>query len=92
LEFIDDAPNGVIYFTFGSVVSMASLPESVLRVFKEAIAQVPQKVLWKYEGEMADKPKNVMTRKWFPQRDILCTCRYVVIVTCVLCRLFIVVY
>ncbi|XP_060873616.1 UDP-glucosyltransferase 2-like isoform X1 [Metopolophium dirhodum] len=77
LEFIDDAPNGVIYFTFGTVVSMASLPENVLKVLKEAIAQVPQKVLWKYEGEMAEKPKNVMTRKWFPQRDILCTCRYV---------------
>ncbi|XP_060873936.1 UDP-glucosyltransferase 2-like [Metopolophium dirhodum] len=71
LEFIDDAPNGVIYFTFGTVVSMASLPENVLKVLKEAIAQVPQKVLWKYEGEMAEKPKNVMTRKWFPQRDIL---------------------
>ncbi|XP_016656348.1 UDP-glucuronosyltransferase 2B13 isoform X2 [Acyrthosiphon pisum] len=71
LEFIDDAPHGVIYFTFGSVVSMASLPENVLRSLREALAQVPQKVLWKYEGEMEDKPKNVMTRKWFPQRDIL---------------------
>ncbi|CAI6362626.1 unnamed protein product [Macrosiphum euphorbiae] len=71
LEFIDDAPNGVIYFTFGTVISMPSLPENVLKVLKEAISQVPQKVLWKYDGEMKDKPKNVMTRKWFPQRDIL---------------------
>ncbi|XP_016660305.1 UDP-glucuronosyltransferase 2B20 [Acyrthosiphon pisum] len=71
LEFIDNAPNGVIYLTFGSVVLMTSLPENILRALKEAIARVPQKVLWKYEGEMVDKPKNVMTRKWFPQRDIL---------------------
>ncbi|KAL4135966.1 hypothetical protein QTP88_007543 [Uroleucon formosanum] len=71
LEFIEDAPNGVIYFTYGSVVSMSSLPENILGAFRKALARVPQKVLWKYEGEMADKPKNVMTRKWFPQRDIL---------------------
>ncbi|XP_060878990.1 UDP-glucosyltransferase 2-like [Metopolophium dirhodum] len=55
LEFIDDAPQGVIYFTFGSVVSIASLPENVLSSLREALAQVPQKVLWKYEGEMEDK-------------------------------------
>ncbi|XP_060838323.1 UDP-glucosyltransferase 2-like isoform X2 [Rhopalosiphum padi] len=71
LEFIDDAPHGVIYFTFGSLVSMSSLPEKVLIAFRESFSQIPQKVLWKYEGDMKDKPKNVMTRKWFPQRDIL---------------------
>ncbi|XP_022163253.1 UDP-glucuronosyltransferase 2A3-like [Myzus persicae] len=71
LEFIEDAPHGVIYFTFGSVISMESLPENVQSALREVFAQVPQKVLWKYEGEMVDKPKNVMTRKWFPQRDIL---------------------
>ncbi|CAH1709462.1 unnamed protein product [Aphis gossypii] len=71
LEFIDDAPHGVIYFTLGSVVLMSSLPENVVSVFRECFSQIPQKVLWKYEGDMKDKPKNVMTRKWFPQRDIL---------------------
>lgn len=71
LDFIEDAPHGVIYFTFGSIVSMSSLPENVQSAFRNALARVPQKVLWKFEGEMADKPKNVMTRKWFPQRDLL---------------------
>lgn len=71
LEFIENSPHGVIYFTFGSVVSMSSFPETVQKAFVEALGRVPQRVLWKYEGEMKDKPKNVMTRKWFPQRDIL---------------------
>ncbi|XP_050432599.1 UDP-glycosyltransferase UGT5-like isoform X3 [Adelges cooleyi] len=71
LEFIENSPHGVIYFTFGSVVSMSTLPENLLNAFKEALAQVPQRVLWKYEGEMKNKPANVMTSKWFPQRDIL---------------------
>ncbi|XP_060865467.1 UDP-glucosyltransferase 2-like [Metopolophium dirhodum] len=71
LEFIDDAPHGVICFSFGSMVLMSSLPENIQSAFRKALARVPQKVLWKYEGEMKDKPKNVMTRKWIPQRDIL---------------------
>lgn len=72
MDFIENSPHGVIYFTFGSVVSMSTLPEHIHNAFIEALAQVPQRVLWKYEGEMKDKPKNVMTSKWFPQRDILC--------------------
>ncbi|XP_025419519.1 UDP-glucuronosyltransferase 2A3-like, partial [Sipha flava] len=71
LEFIEGSPHGVIYFTFGSVVLMSSLPEHVQNAFKEVLAQVPQRVLWKYEGEMKDKPDNVMTNNWFPQRDVL---------------------
>lgn len=71
LEFIENSPHGVILFTFGSTVKMASIPNNILQALKKAIAQLPQRVLLKYEGEMKNKPKNVMTRKWFPQRDIL---------------------
>lgn len=52
---------------------MSSLPEHIEKAFKEALAKVPQGVMWKYEGEMEDKPKNVITKPWFPQLDILCT-------------------
>lgn len=51
---------------------MSTLPDDIQKVFKEALSQIPQRVLWKYEGEMEDIPKNVMIKKWFPQRDILC--------------------
>ncbi|KAF0755321.1 UDP-glucuronosyltransferase 2B17-like, partial [Aphis craccivora] len=71
LEFIERSPHGVIYFTFGSVISMSTLPDNIQNAFKEAFAQIPQRILWKYEGEMKDKPNNVMTSKWFPQRDLL---------------------
>ncbi|CAI6351195.1 unnamed protein product [Macrosiphum euphorbiae] len=71
LDFIEDSPQGVIFFTFGSTIKVSSLPGHIEKSFKEAFADIPQRVLWKYEGEMKDKPKNVMTRKWFPQRDIL---------------------
>lgn len=71
LEFINESSHGVIYFTFGSVVKMSTMPNYIQKSFKEALAQVPQRVLWKYEGEMEDVPPNVMIKKWFPQRDIL---------------------
>lgn len=50
---------------------MSTLPDYIQGAFKEALARVPQRVLWKYEGEMENVPKNVMIKKWFPQRDIL---------------------
>lgn len=71
LEFIENSPNGVILFTFGSTIKVSSIPEDILDIFKNALARVPQRILWKYEGEMKNKPKNVMTAKWLPQRDIL---------------------
>ncbi|KAE9530950.1 hypothetical protein AGLY_011412 [Aphis glycines] len=70
LNFIEDSHHGVIYFTFGSIIQSYTLPEQIINSFKEAFSNVPQKVLWKFEGEMKDVPKNVMIRKWFPQRDI----------------------
>lgn len=72
LEFIEDSPNGVVLFTFGSTVAITSIPVDILNAFKEALAQLSQRVLLKYEGIMEDKPNNVMTKEWFPQRDILC--------------------
>ncbi|XP_050427336.1 UDP-glucosyltransferase 2-like [Adelges cooleyi] len=70
-DFIENSPNGVVYFSFGSITAMSSLPEHVQKSFKLALGRLPQRILWKFETEMEDKPENVMTRKWFPQRDIL---------------------
>lgn len=52
---------------------MSTMPDNVQKAFKEALAQVPQRILWKFEGVMEDIPNNVMIKNWFPQRDILCT-------------------
>lgn len=51
---------------------MSTLPKNILQTFIESFTQVPQRVLWKYDGEINDLPDNIMIRKWFPQRDILC--------------------
>lgn len=51
---------------------MSTLPDHIQNAYKDGLSKVPQRILWKYEGEMKKKPINVMTRKWFPQREILC--------------------
>lgn len=72
LEFMDNSAHGVIFFSFGSVVAISSLPENTKKMIIEVLGQVPQRVLLKYEEEITyDLPKNIMTRKWFPQQDIL---------------------
>ncbi|VVC25656.1 UDP-glucuronosyl/UDP-glucosyltransferase [Cinara cedri] len=71
-QFIDESPNGVIYFTFGSTIKMETAPVHLQKTFVEALAEIPQRVLWKYENRnLKDVPKNVMINNWFPQRDIL---------------------
>lgn len=62
----------MIYFSFGSTVKMDTLPTKMQSSLQEAFAELPQWVLWKYDGDvMEGQPKNVMIKKWFPQRDIL---------------------
>lgn len=51
---------------------MSTFPNHIQKALIDALAQIPQRVLWKYEGEMENLPKNVMIKKWFPQRDVLC--------------------
>lgn len=50
---------------------MSTLPPNIQKAFIEALAKLPQRVLLKYESKIKDKPDNIMTKKWFPQRDIL---------------------
>lgn len=51
---------------------MDTAPVRLQKAFVEALGELPVRVLWKYESELlGDLPKNVMIRKWFPQRDIL---------------------
>jgi len=70
LEFIENS-HGVILFTFGSTIAVSSIPEHIQIIIKETLAHLSMRVLMKYEGKMEDKPNNVMTSEWFPQRDIL---------------------
>lgn len=52
---------------------MEDLPITIQNGIKEGFSELPQKILWKLESDqpMVNQPKNVVTRKWFPQYDII---------------------
>ncbi|XP_049825959.1 UDP-glucosyltransferase 2 [Aethina tumida] len=64
---------GFIYFSMGSSVKAANMPEYLRRMLMIVFKQLPQRVLWKYEAEndMPDLPSNVKLGRWLPQQDIL---------------------
>ncbi|KAF4519854.1 UDP-glycosyltransferase-12 [Ephemera danica] len=71
-KFLDDAKEGVIYFSMGSNLRSDKMPAEKLEAFMNAFSEIPQRVLWKWESdEFPGKPRNVKVSKWLPQQDIL---------------------
>ncbi|XP_068831434.1 UDP-glucuronosyltransferase 2C1-like isoform X3 [Capricornis sumatraensis] len=70
-EFVQSSgKDGVVVFTLGSMIK--NLSEEKSNMIASALAQIPQKVLWRYTGK---KPEtlgaNTQLYKWIPQNDLL---------------------
>ncbi|NXQ98788.1 UD11 glucuronosyltransferase, partial [Sagittarius serpentarius] len=62
--------HGIVVFSLGSMVS--EIPMKKAMEIADALASVPQTVLWRYTGEVPPNlPKNVKLVKWLPQNDLL---------------------
>ncbi|KAJ9574468.1 hypothetical protein L9F63_008356, partial [Diploptera punctata] len=71
-DYLNGAEHGVIYFSMGSMIRAETLPIEKRDAFLQAFAELPQRVLWKWENEtLPGQPKNVKISKWLPQFDIL---------------------
>ncbi|VEN54708.1 unnamed protein product [Callosobruchus maculatus] len=71
-QYMDDAKEGVIYFSLGTNVKDDLLDSKIKSALLETFAELPYKILWKYEGSaIANLPKNVKIMKWIPQQDLL---------------------
>ncbi|KAG0730428.1 UDP-glucuronosyltransferase 2B7 [Chionoecetes opilio] len=62
---------GVIYFSLGSIARSETMPPEYRQAFLEAFRKLPQRVLWKYEGELEGVSDNVRISSWLPQQDVL---------------------
>ncbi|XP_035916501.1 UDP-glucosyltransferase 2-like isoform X2 [Anopheles stephensi] len=71
-QIVDDAANGVIVVSFGSVLKASTLPNRKRAAMMEAFQHFDKRVVWKWEENMENQPANVFTQKWLPQRDVLC--------------------
>uniref|UniRef100_A0AAR5P7Z0 UDP-glucuronosyltransferase n=3 Tax=Dendroctonus ponderosae TaxID=77166 RepID=A0AAR5P7Z0_DENPD len=72
-NFIEGAGEaGFIYFSMGSSVKASNLPDYFRALLMIVFRNLPQRVLWKYEGDdLTDLPSNVLLGKWLPQQDVL---------------------
>lgn len=49
-----------------------TLPADKRDAFLQAFSELPQRILWKWEGDViAGKPANVKLARWLPQVDVL---------------------
>ncbi|XP_046678525.1 UDP-glycosyltransferase UGT5-like isoform X1 [Homalodisca vitripennis] len=70
-QFLDEAKNGVIYFSLGSFVPDHLLPKEYFDNFINVFRRLPQRVMWKTGSDLKHLPDNIMIGKWMPQQDIL---------------------
>ncbi|XP_006756481.1 PREDICTED: UDP-glucuronosyltransferase 2B31 [Myotis davidii] len=70
-EFVQSSgKHGIVVFTLGSMVR--NISEERANVIASALAQIPQKVLWRFDGKKPDTlGPNTRLYKWIPQNDLL---------------------
>ncbi|KAI7813121.1 UDP glucuronosyltransferase 2 family [Triplophysa rosa] len=70
-EFVQSSgDDGIVVFSLGSMVN--SITKERSNTIASALAQIPQKVLWRYAGEKPDTlGANTRIYDWIPQNDLL---------------------
>ncbi|XP_047575403.1 UDP-glucuronosyltransferase 2A2 isoform X1 [Lutra lutra] len=70
-EFVQSSgEDGVVVFSLGSMVK--NLTDEKANLIASALAQIPQKVLWRYKGKKpATLGHNTRLYDWIPQNDLL---------------------
>ncbi|XP_011782463.1 PREDICTED: UDP-glucuronosyltransferase 2B19-like isoform X3 [Colobus angolensis palliatus] len=70
-EFVQSSgENGIVVFSLGSMVS--NMSEERANLIASALAKIPQKVLWRFDGNKPDAlGLNTQLHKWLPQNDLL---------------------
>ncbi|XP_060234795.1 UDP-glucuronosyltransferase 2B1-like [Meriones unguiculatus] len=70
-EFVQSpGEHGIVVFSLGSMVK--NITEEKSNTVASALAQIPQKVLWRFDGKKPDTlESNTRLYKWIPQNDLL---------------------
>ncbi|CAD0204904.1 UGT40R9 [Chrysodeixis includens] len=70
-QLLESNNNGFIYFSMGSNLKSKDWPEEIKSGLLKMFGNLKQTVLWKFEEDLPNKPKNVHILKWAPQTSIL---------------------
>uniref|UniRef100_A0A2H1X1Y8 SFRICE_017750 n=1 Tax=Spodoptera frugiperda TaxID=7108 RepID=A0A2H1X1Y8_SPOFR len=80
-KIMDEAEHGVIYFSMGSNLKSKTMPNELKKGLLEVFGSLKQTVLWKFEENLLNRPKNVHILQWAPQQSILAHPNLVLFVT-----------
>ncbi|XP_015585075.1 UDP-glucuronosyltransferase 1-3, partial [Cephus cinctus] len=70
-KFLDGATDGFVYVSLGSNVKSKLLPKRLKDMFLKVFSKLSQRVLWKFEDDLPEKPDNVFVSNWLPQESVL---------------------
>jgi len=71
-KFMDEAKDGVVYVSFGSVLQGSLVPQDKKDALLNALGKLKERVLFKWESkDLKEKPDNVMIKDFLPQQDVL---------------------
>lgn len=68
---MDSSKDGVVYFSMGSAWQSKDIPEHIVNELLKVFGNLKQTVIWKFEKNLNDLPKNVHIVQWAPQTSIL---------------------
>ena len=69
---MDEAKDGVVYVSFGSVLQGSLVPKDKKKALFNALGKLKERVLFKWESkDLKEKPDNVMIKDFIPQQDVL---------------------
>ncbi|CAI5649555.1 unnamed protein product [Oreochromis niloticus] len=70
-EFVQSSgDDGIVIFTLGSMIK--NITKEKANMIASGLAQIPQKVLWRYRGEKPETlSANTRIYDWIPQNDLL---------------------
>uniref|UniRef100_A0A669DIX0 UDP-glucuronosyltransferase n=1 Tax=Oreochromis niloticus TaxID=8128 RepID=A0A669DIX0_ORENI len=70
-EFVQSSgDDGIVIFTLGSMIK--NITKEKANMIASGLAQIPQKVLWRYRGEKPEAlSANIRIYDWIPQNDLL---------------------
>ncbi|KAI8432272.1 hypothetical protein MSG28_004706 [Choristoneura fumiferana] len=57
-KFVDEAKHGVIYISFGSVISPSSLSHERVKAILEVVSELPQRFIWKWNNKTLLKAQD----------------------------------
>jgi len=69
---MDNANAGVVYFNFGTILNVTSIPKSSLHSLINVLGRLEQKIVFKWiNNNTQDFPNNFYVNSWLPQKEIL---------------------